>query len=562
MEGKMSSNQSDTEVLKPGDIITLPKMTFKINRLNAMAMTRGCKKGKDDIIHQSIYCSTRPRRFPRLITLNKKLIEDNKKLQEEQINPNIDLESCERFARDYKYNYIAAIDSEHFINNEEKLWGKICTNGLFDIWLPKAPLKVFQKSKSKKSQFRILLLRIYEIEKGFTTNDIKKRNPWTDEIIPADENGLEVKIIKPVINDDKFAKIKGLLEESIKDYRSSPSSENEPQRHTDLLETFRQIILTGPPGTSKTWTAKEVAAKLICGSEKDAHNKDSDFNKNGQFTINRNEDKKYPYKGQWSIAQFHPSYNYEDFVRGILVRTDGNENIVYETVNRILGHMALAACREWDENKEKAKKFVLIIDEINRANLAAVFGELIYALEYRDEYVETPYAVNGETGLRIPPNLHIIGTMNTADRSIGHIDYAVRRRFAFVPCLPDKKVIEDYYGGNKIWNKAITLFEKVENLFSEEYLSPDFHKDDVQVGHTYFLVDKSKEPKDMAKELAQKFIYQVYPLLREYYKEGIFKESGAIPIEINGNIDIDMTKPFDYKGLSDRHMELIKWCEE
>src|SRR5690606_14650101 len=82
------------------------------------------------------------------------------------------------------------------------------------------------------------------------------------------------------------------------------------------------------------------------------------------------------------------------------------------------------------------KNYVLIIDEINRANLSSVLGELIYALEYRGEEVQSMYAVDGSNKLILPPNLYIIGTMNTADRSVGHIDYAIKRRFAFVDVLP------------------------------------------------------------------------------------------------------------------------------
>ena len=92
--------------------------------------------------------------------------------------------------------------------------------------------------------------------------------------------------------------------------------------------------------------------------------------------------------------------------------------------------------------KHKKTKFFLIIDEINRANLATVFGELIYGLEYRTEPVATPYSVNNNNRISMPDNLYIIGTMNTADKSIGGIDYAIRRRFLFFEQLPDVKVIK------------------------------------------------------------------------------------------------------------------------
>ena len=87
------------------------------------------------------------------------------------------------------------------------------------------------------------------------------------------------------------------------------------------------------------------------------------------------------------------------------------------------------------------KDYILVIDEINRANLSSVLGELIYALEYRGEAVESMYEVEGSNKIILPPNLYIIGTMNTADRSVSQIDYAIRRRFAFVDVLP--KVLEE-----------------------------------------------------------------------------------------------------------------------
>jgi hypothetical protein len=334
--------------------------------------------------------------------------------------------------------------------------------------------------------------------------------------------------------------------------------------------------------------AKQIAAMIITGEPSQAENHESHFYQHNQFQINMvmdGNEEVSAYGGHWSIIQFHPSYNYEDFVRGIQVRTEKNDQgeseIVYKSVNKILGHMAQAALTKWKKAKKdvignkaehSAEKFVLIIDEINRANLAAVLGELIYALEYRDEPVTTPYEVeiNNEdqkkktTDLTIPPNLYIIGTMNTADRSIGHIDYAVRRRFAFIPCPPNPEVIRNYYqevNKEKIGEKAKELFDATARLFDTNCLSPDFHKDDVQVGHTYFLVNKSQNEEGMANELAQKFIYQVYPLLKEYYKDGIFKESESIQIEIENGPKIDITgSSEDKNGSSNEFNEILEWC--
>ena len=162
------------------------------------------------------------------------------------------------------------------------------------------------------------------------------------------------------------------------------------------------------------------------------------------------------------------------------------------------------------------EKHVLVIDEINRANVSAVLGELIYGLEYRGKEVQTPYKVDGKTGLVIPENLQIIGTMNTADRTIGQIDYAVRRRFAFVHCPPDKSVVESEGGV-----RASEFFKMVDNVFA--HLSADYDKEDVCIGHSYFLAD--------GVELANKIIYQVVPILREYLKDGVLKKEAAGEID-------------------------------
>jgi hypothetical protein len=110
--------------------------------------------------------------------------------------------------------------------------------------------------------------------------------------------------------------------------------------------------------------------------------------------------------------------------------------------------------------------------------------------------------------------------MNTADRSVGHLDYAVRRRFAFVYCGADRKVIEGY--GHPARDAAVALFAAVQALFSEESVSPEFSLADVQIGHTYFLVSPEGAATAHA-ELMRKFVYQVYPILREYVKDGILR---------------------------------------
>jgi len=215
-------------------------------------------------------------------------------------------------------------------------------------------------------------------------------------------------------------------------------------------------------------------------------------------------------EGEKAFVQFHPAYSYEDFVRGIVTDTTDEGQVVYSVENKILAEFADKAL-----NNPKAD-YVLVIDEINRANLPAVLGELIYALEYRGTPVESMYQYENSREIILPNNLLIIGTMNTADRSVGNIDYAIRRRFGFITLKSDINVIENYYNNKpELKNYALQLFKEVEDFFTNDNLSPDYKKDDIMIGHSYFLADDLDS-------LKIKLEYEIKPLLFEYLKDGIF----------------------------------------
>ncbi|WP_432174101.1 DUF4357 domain-containing protein [Streptomyces sp. Tue6028] len=168
----------------------------------------------------------------------------------------------------------------------------------------------------------------------------------------------------------------------------------------DLLWDERQLVLYGPPGTGKTFLALRIAEFLGSGPE------------------------------QVKLVQFHPSYSYEDFFEGFRPKEDPEtREVAFRLTAGPLRELADLASREGNRHIPH----FLIIDEINRANLAKVFGELYFLLEYRNKSVRLTYSGDD---FALPPNLFVIGTMNTADRSIALVDAAMRRRFAFVELSP------------------------------------------------------------------------------------------------------------------------------
>lgn len=169
-----------------------------------------------------------------------------------------------------------------------------------------------------------------------------------------------------------------------------------------LLDDKGQVVFYGPPGTGKTYVARKLADYI-------ARSRD-------------NVEK----------VQFHPSYAYEDFIEGYRPRLE-NGQVTYKVVDGPLKRIAAIAREQPD------RTYVLLIDEINRANMSKVLGELVFLLEYREEEIHLQYS---DAKFSLPANLQIIATMNTADRSIALLDTALRRRFHFVAFFPDTPPID------------------------------------------------------------------------------------------------------------------------
>ena len=249
-------------------------------------------------------------------------------------------------------------------------------------------------------------------------------------------------------------------------------------------------ILYGPPGTGKTFRTTGLAVSIVDGDEAD-------------HAADRLDELRFdPITGNGNVAfvTFHQNFAYEDFVEGIRPVLE-EEDLRYELRDGIFKLLAAAA------RNRPGERFVLIIDEINRGNIAKIFGELITLIEdsrrsgERDEtFVTLPYS---QQSFSAPSNLYLIGTMNTADRSIQLLDTALRRRFKFRECMPEsnKDLIPTNIEGVDCQQLLRALNERIALLLDREH----------QIGHTYFLNVESLD------QLADVFRDSVFPLLQEYF---------------------------------------------
>jgi 5-methylcytosine-specific restriction protein B len=266
------------------------------------------------------------------------------------------------------------------------------------------------------------------------------------------------------------------------------------------LETTNQVVLYGPPGTGKTYTATQFAKWWL-------HNTTET-----------------PTEAHLRTVTFHPSYTYEDFIEGLTANA-GDNGVSYDLKPGKFKELCSDAKDAYDQTPdgESAPKYILIIDEINRGNLAQIFGETITLLE-QDKRGSTSVdlAHSGEP-FTIPPNVYVIGTMNTADRSIALVDAAMRRRFRFIDFPPEYGVVRSHFGfadaaavdaaatGNDLQAlQALSL--KALQRFNETIIElPDLGKGK-QLGHSYLMVDQNSE-----KALVEAWRYEILPLLEEYF---------------------------------------------
>ncbi len=235
------------------------------------------------------------------------------------------------------------------------------------------------------------------------------------------------------------------------------------QKWAKALDRKKQVIFYGPPGTGKTYAAQKLAQRFSGGSD-----------------------------GFWELVQFHPAYAYEDFMQGIRPLTQPDGVLHYQ--------LAPGRFKQFCERASRHEGIcVFVIDEINRANIASVFGELMYLLEYRDERIK----LAGGGSFHIPHNVRLIGAMNTADRSIALVDHALRRRFAFIHLEPDMAILRRFHqkAGYDV-KPLIALIERLNNQINDPHYA---------VGHSFFLQT------NLPDHLEAIWQMEIEPYLEEYF---------------------------------------------
>jgi hypothetical protein len=289
---------------------------------------------------------------------------------------------------------------------------------------------------------------------------------------------------------------------------AEPSEGYTADANNDETKIFEDLnyILYGPPGTGKTYNTVNYAVAMI-------ENKEVETLQVEDYKNVKNRFESLKKSGQIMFTTFHQSYGYEEFIEGIKPKLDGNE------IDDISYYVAVGIFKGICEKaiQNKTKNYVVIIDEINRGNISKIFGELITLIEKskrlgaKEETKTTlPYSKK-EFG--VPSNLFILGTMNTADRSIALLDTALRRRFEFIEMMPDTDIFKKLNNNAELIVEDInikymldTINNRIEILYDREHT----------IGQAY-LIDLIED--NSIENLSSIFIHKIIPLLQEYFYE-------------------------------------------
>ncbi len=308
-------------------------------------------------------------------------------------------------------------------------------------------------------------------------------------------------------------------------------------KEAETMHRFaHNMILYGPPGTGKTYNSVIYAAAVCDGRSIEELKKEKYSDILARYRELKQE-------GRIAFSTFHQSYGYEEFIEGIKPRLDkGSGSIGYTISDGIFK----AFCRKAEKDGTSDKPCVFIIDEINRGNISKIFGELITLIEDTKragarEAMEAVLPYSGET-FSVPGNVYILGTMNTADRSIALLDTALRRRFSFIEMMPDGKVLESLgigkiIIGDQTLNVAGMLEvmnRRIEFLFDREHT----------IGHAFFTRLMSGPSIEVLADIFEK---SIIPLLQEYFYEDYEK----IQLVLGDNAKEDQ-----YKFILDRSAKI------
>jgi 5-methylcytosine-specific restriction protein B len=308
-----------------------------------------------------------------------------------------------------------------------------------------------------------------------------------------------------------------------------------PGKLQAILERKGQAILYGPPGTGKTYWGKITALDLAASGAFGCLY--AELTAGQKTTLNGDGAN----SGLVRCCTFHPAFGYEDFIEGFRPQKGAGGQLVFELRDGIFKSL----CRDAATSDQK---FVLLIDEINRGDIPRIFGELLTLLEKNKRGQEVILPLSGDR-FSVPPNVLVIGTMNTADRSIALLDTALRRRFGFVELMPDSSALSGAIAGEAIplgpWLEAL-------NARIREHVGKDARN--LQIGHAYLMDDNGKPVTDFSR-FSRIIAEDIIPLLEEY----CYEDYGAL-MEILGDamVDRERQRVRDELFQSARRQDLIQ----